>query len=83
MFTKLQFLLRPSAFYCLVVVLIGGYMLLQLLPSSPNYLTIIPSNCCFVHGGRQDVASNSGIVNGLARALGAGASEWSRLPAML
>ncbi|KAL6656780.1 hypothetical protein ACP70R_004560 [Stipagrostis hirtigluma subsp. patula] len=30
-------------FYCLVFILIGGYMLLQLLPSSLNYLTIIPS----------------------------------------
>jgi hypothetical protein len=27
----------------LVVVLIGGYVLLQLLPSSLNYLAIIPS----------------------------------------
>jgi hypothetical protein len=33
----------------LVVVLIGGYVLLQLLPSSLNYLAIIPSKYVPTH----------------------------------
>jgi len=41
----------------LVVVLIGGYVLLQLLPSSLNYLAIIPSKyllACINHDAQRN-----------------------------
>jgi hypothetical protein len=37
----------------LVVVLIGGYVLLQLLPSSLNYLAIIPSKYVLAHDAQK------------------------------